>query len=472
MGARGNSGVILSQILRALAGSFAGTDGVGAPGLAHALTAASAAAYEAVMKPVEGTILTVARQAAEAATATVMPTATVTGPADPAGGQPSLVDVMESASDAARAALARTPELLPVLAEAGVVDAGGAGFCLLLDVMLHVADGRPVPVPEVVDAPTTPAVHAEPADADLRYEVMFFLDSPDDAIPGFKAAWAELGDSIVVVGGDGIWNCHIHTGDIGGAIEAGIAVGRPSQIRVTDLLEQVEEVQSHQCAESDQPHVSTAVVAVGLGRGIEKVLRDLGAQQVVPGGQTMNPSTAQILDAVTACRADAVIVLPNNGNIVAVAEQVPALTTIPVAVVASKGVVEGVAALLQYDPKADLDANLAAMRAAVTEVVSGEITQAVRAASTSAGPVRDGDWLGLASGELVVVAPDLAGAACDLLAKLVTDDHELVTVVEGSGATDVDTERIRQWLAANRPGATVEVHDWGHPLSAYLFSVE
>jgi DAK2 domain fusion protein YloV len=454
MGARGNSGVILSQILRALAGAFAERDNVNAPALISALRLASAAAYEAVMKPVEGTILTVARESAEAAAA-------VTG---------SLVDTLEAASSAARASLARTPELLPVLAEAGVVDAGGAGFVLLLDVLLSVVDGRPVPEPDVVGAPVAVAAHSETDGEELRYEVMYFLDARDDAVPGFKQRWAELGDSIVVVGGDGIWNCHIHTGDIGGAIEAGIEIGRPSQIRVTDLTDQVAELEAHRCAPAE--HVITAVVAVGLGQGIEKVFRELGAQQVVAGGQTMNPSTAEILRAVDACHADGVIILPNNSNIVAVAEQVPALAAVPVAVVSAKGIIEGVAAMLQYDPKADLDANVRSMAAGATAVVSGEVTRAVRDASTAAGAVADGDWLGLHAGDLIVVDSNLAGAACDLLERLVGDAHELVTIVEGEGATADDTEGIRQWLADNRPGVTVEVHDWGHPLSPYLFSIE
>jgi hypothetical protein len=462
MGARGNSGVILSQILRAISTSFAESGGAGPPELAEALTRASKAAYEAVMKPVEGTMLTVARETAEAATTTAA-----------AGG--SLVEVMESASEAARASVARTPDLLPVLAAAGVVDAGGAGFALLLDVLLNVVDGRPVALPEPASEGASPVVatshEPEAVDDGLRYEVMYFLEAPDDTVPAFKQRWSELGDSIVVVGGDGMWNCHIHTGDIGGAIEAALDAGRPRQIRVTDLTEQVE---AHRCDEPGPApeHVTTAVVAVGLGEGIEHVFGELGAQQVVSGGQTMNPSTAEVLAAVEACPAEAVVILPNNANIVAVAEQVPALTDKAVAIVATKGVVEGIAALLQYDPEADLEANFRSMSTAAAEVVSGELTRAVRGASTSAGPVAEGDWLGLSNGALVVVGRDLASAACDLLDALVTKEHELVTVVEGRGSSQADTERIRQWLAANRPGVTVEVHDWGHPLSAYLFSVE
>jgi DAK2 domain fusion protein YloV len=453
MGARGNSGVILSQILRALSTSFAETDGAGASDVATALTRASAAAYEAVMKPVEGTILTVVREAAEAASA------------NPG----SLIEVLDSAAGAARVALARTPELLAVLAEAGVVDAGGAGFVLLLEVLLNVVDGRAVPEPVEGAAPHEIHVQEGSDDADLRYEVMYFLEAPDGAVPEFKEKWSQLGDSIVVVGGDGIWNCHIHTADIGGAIEAALDAGRPRQIRVTDLSEQVE---AHRCDEPDTEHVSTAVVAVGLGEGIAHIFTELGAQQVVSGGQTMNPSTAEILTAVRACRADAVVILPNNANVVTVAKQVPALADKPVGIIATKGVAEGIAALLQYDPKAELDANVRAMTAAAGDVVSGEITRAVRDAATSAGPVVNGDWLGLSAGDLLVVSSDLARAACDLLDKLVDDHHELVTVVEGKGSSAGDTERVKQWLGANRPGVEVEVHDWGHPLSAYLFSIE
>ena len=189
---------------------------------------ASDAAYEAVMRPVEGTILTVVRSIAEALEAL---------------DEPSLVTVLERGAEAARDAVARTPDLLPVLREAGVVDAGGKGLTLLLDAFLEVVDGRPIPEPELVDTPAAVAAHLAGEDdvSGLRYEVMYLLDAPDTTIPGFREAWAAIGDSIVVVGGDGIWNCHVHTNDIGAAVEAGIDAGRPHQIRVTDLMEQVEE---------------------------------------------------------------------------------------------------------------------------------------------------------------------------------------------------------------------------------------
>jgi DAK2 domain fusion protein YloV len=208
MGGRGNSGVILSQVLRGISGVVADADGVDAASAAAALTAASSAAYEAVTRPVEGTILTVVREAAEAASAR-----------HAAGGD--LVEVLEAARDQGGDALARTPEMLPVLAKAGVVDAGGTGFLLLLDVLLHLVDGRPVPEPEEVDELPDEVRHGPGAEgahgdiSDLRYEVMYLLEAPDASIPAFKDVWAGIGDSIVVVGGDGLWNCHIHTDDIG-----------------------------------------------------------------------------------------------------------------------------------------------------------------------------------------------------------------------------------------------------------------
>ncbi|MGA3146570.1 MAG: DAK2 domain-containing protein, partial [Acidimicrobiales bacterium] len=233
MGARGNSGVILSQLLRGISEGLGGSPGPpGARELSRALGIADELAREAVMRPVEGTILTVARGAAEEARA-----------AAEAG--KSLVDVAEASRSGAADALARTPSLLPVLEQAGVVDAGGTGLLLLFDALLSVLDGRPMPLPpqtpEVNFGPVSPDAGSDGDLAGLRYEVMYLLEAPDETVPSFKEVWAGLGDSIVVVGGDGLWNCHIHTDDIGAAIEASLDAGRPRAIRVTDLLEEVEE---------------------------------------------------------------------------------------------------------------------------------------------------------------------------------------------------------------------------------------
>ncbi len=472
MGARGNSGVILSQVLRAIADGCkaAPPDGAGALEFAGALTKAAEAAYGAVMRPVEGTILTVTREAGDAAKAA-------------AGTGGDLLATIEAAKTGGEESLARTPELLPVLKQAGVVDAGGAGLLLLLDAALSVVDGRPMPeAPPATDEPAFDAselaeMHGDEHNVgDLRYEVMYFLEAADETIPAFKEVWAGIGDSIVVVGGEGIWNCHIHTDDTGAAIEAALDAGRPKMIRVTDLLEQVEEERWVREAEpdeqADQTPVPTAVVAIATGEGIRRIFRSLGVQQIVAGGQSMNPSTAQILEAVEAAPADAVIVLPNNKNIIAVAEQVQALTDKTVRVVKTIGVAEGFAALMEYDPEASADENASNMTACADRVVSGEITQAVRDSEADAGVINAGDYLGISRDGIVVIADSLDAACSGLIDKLATDDHEIVTLIEGEGASAASTRRLTEWITENRPKATVEVHHGGQPLYPYLLSIE
>jgi DAK2 domain fusion protein YloV len=479
MGARGNSGVILSQILRGLSEVFRELDSAGPEDLARALRAASEAADAAVSKPVEGTILTVVRAAAEGA--------------EEAGSQgKSLVDVVERARSTAADCLDRTPEMLAVLAEAGVVDAGGLGFLLFHDALLHVAAGRPLPEPEpqpepsgVVVADHNDGKEKEGSVADLRYEVMFFLDAPDDSVPAFREAWGKVGDSIVVAGGDGLWNCHIHTDDIGAAIEAALERGRPRDIRVTDLQEQVEEErwvrQGMSGGDSEEESaeesgssdiVPTAVVVVGSGEGLHALFRSLGAHGVVVGGQSMNPSTAELLAAVEAAPGNAVVVLPNNKNIVAVAEQVDALTEKEVRVVGTHAVAEGLAALLEYDPQLDAEDNVGAMTEAARQVSWGEVTRAVRSSSCECGPINEGDWLGISSRRIEAIAPNVAEAVTQLLATILSDDHEIVTLIEGEGATDADTDHVTSWLAEHHPSVTPEVHQGGQPLYPYLLSAE
>jgi DAK2 domain fusion protein YloV len=479
MGARGNSGVILSQILRGLADTFSPLEAISGADVAAGLRRATDAAYEAVLRPVEGTILTVVRLATESVERAVT------------DGETALNTILERATDAARDAVAATPDLLPVLREAGVVDAGGRGFELLLAACLNVVDQRPVPPPEAVHSKVAVESHAEGEErgagdiADLRYEVMYFLHADDERIDAFKQAWGALGDSIVVVGGDGIWNCHVHTDDIGAAIEAGIEIGRPSDIRVTDLLEQVEgrEEEAWVRAESTADpggsaavttleRVTTGVVAVAVGDGLRKLLLGLGVQQVVAGGQSMNPSTAQILEAVDACSADGVIVLPNNKNIVPVAEQVPGLTELPVAVVPTAAVVEALGALVAYDADASLEANRAAMAEAAGRVRTGEVTQAVRDSVAECGPIATGDWIAITRDRIQASVKSATDAAIALLDALVDDDSELVTIIVGAEADADDAARITEHVAAAHPDVEVEVHQGDQPLYPYLIGVE
>lgn len=472
MGARGNSGVIMSQILRGLTAGLASSDVVDGTTFASALSAAATAAYGAVGNPVEGTILTVVRVAGEHAQEL----------AD--SGNNELVSILDAARTGAADALEKTPDLLPVLAEAGVVDSGGTGLLLFFDAALHVVDGREIEAPVMPDGasvpdlvPDRPAGDDHSALADLRYEVMFLLDAPDDSIDGFKAAWAEIGDSIVVVGGDGIWNCHIHSDDIGASIEAAIDVGRPHKIRVTDLLEEVEEQEwvkqaTAEASLGDVEPCTTAVVAVSVGAGVADIFGSLGVQHVVTGGQTMNPSTKELLAAVDALPADGVVILPNNKNIIAVAEQVASEANKPVAVLHSKSIVDGMAALVAYDPEADLSHNASEMGGALDEVVHGEVTQSVRATTADGFEISVGDWLGLAEGKIAAVESEAVAAAVGVIDSLVGDDHEIITIVAGAEASEAETQALVAQIELSHPDLESEVHSGGQPLYPFIIGVE
>jgi DAK2 domain fusion protein YloV len=483
MGASGNSGIILCQVLRGFAETVKSVDEAGPREVADGLANASRQADGAVQRPMEGTILSVVRASASAA-------------GEGAAAGLDLEGLLRASRSAAVEALARTPEQLPVLAQAGVVDAGAAGYCLLLDGLLHVVAGdalpdRP-PLPEGmlesvgdVDLDALADVaHAADEDgeknvSELRYEVMFLLEAEDALIPAFKDVWSGVGDSIVVVGGDGLWNCHIHADDVGEAIEAALDTGRPRRIKVTDLLDQVEEerwVREGAAAPQSEPEVvdpvPCAVVAVATGEGIRRIFHSLKVHRVVTGGQTMNPSTEDLLAAVAAVPADQVVLLPNNKNIVAVAKQVQSLTSKSVRVVPTTSVTEGFAALLDYDPQGDADHNATCMSAAADRVITGSVTRSIRDSASDAGPISEGDVIGLAGDTISVVASTLAECVEGLLAKLLNDDHEIVTLIEGEGATAGDTRRITSWLEERFPHVEVEVHHGGQPLYPYLFSIE
>ncbi len=477
MGARGNSGVIMSQILRGFADAFADKVSIESAEIVAALRRGADSAYEAVLRPVEGTILTVVRETAEAAEAATD------------GREVELADLLDLLKTAADDSVRRTPEQLPALRAAGVVDSGGHGFTLFIASLQHVVDGRPLPQAEQVATPIVVERHLAGDDvADLRYEVMFLLESDDAAMRMFRDAWSAIGDSIVVVGGDGIWNCHVHTNDIGAAIEAGIEAGRPREVRVTDLFEEVAEGRARAAAAEhdwviaadlpeaqakDLPEVETAVVAVAVGVGVRRLLSALGVQCIVAGGQSMNPSTEQILEAVESCNSSSVVILPNNKNIVPVAQQVPSLATKSVAVVPTTSVLEALAALVSYDPDASLDDNIAALGEAALRVRTGEITQAVRDSNGECGPISEGDWIAIERGGGIVAAVATPSEACSaLLDRIVDGDAELVTVLLGADAKAADNDRIEHHLKVVHPHVEVEFHDGGQPLYPYLVGVE
>jgi DAK2 domain fusion protein YloV len=485
MGARGNSGVILSQILRGLASTLKQQAESTGQKVAEALSAASTGAYQAVLKPIEGTILTVVRESAEAAKAA-------------SAADASLVDTLRAAREAGKRALDNTPELLPVLKDAGVVDAGGAGYLLFLDAALHVIDGAPLPEPDADDdyahgltEEQFEAVAHRASDvvgqldvSEQRYEVMYFLDLADERIDDFKSGWGAIGDSIVVVGGDGLWNCHVHTNDIGAAIEIPLGLGgRPRDIRVTDLFEEVAEEHAYREAAlaghvpsragAGLPPVTTAVVAVCSGDGLAELFSLLKVQGIVTGGQTLNPSTAELLDTVEHVNADHVVILPNNKNIIPVAQQVNDLTSKKVVVVPTRTMPEALAALIVYDPEASAEGNAAEMAEAIESVRTGEVTRAVRDSNSEAGPIRAGDWMGIVRGDgIASVAESILDASTQLLDELIGDDGELLTIITGDDADPSVTAALQEWVAEHHADVQIELHRGGQPLYPYLFGVE
>ncbi len=451
LGARGNSGVILAQILRGLADAFRENSDVGVPELVAALERAASAAYDAVLHPVEGTILTVIRAAADAAIE--------------AGGEAGddLGRLLGRIYRRAAEALEQTPDQLPVLGQAGVVDAGGAGLLLLLAAFVEEATGETVDLPSVYEA--TPRLEGVelPSSAGTRYEVMFTLEVSEERLDRFRSAWDRLGDSIVITGGDGTYRCHIHTDHPGAAIEAGLhidgdPVGTFHDLSLTDLRE------------LSDGHGSNGVVAVAIGEGLVGLFRELGAEAIVAGGQGANPSTRDLLEAIERVPAPHVVVLPNNKNIIAVAESAAGLSSRDVTVVPTASLAAGIAAMTAFEPNGDPETVAEQMAASSSRVVAGEVTRAVRDATLSAGPVRAGQWLGIVDGEVEVVTDDLAAVVTATLHRMVAEDTELVTIIAGQGADEAVTESAGRW--ATERGLEVEVIDGGQPLYPYLLSAE
>ncbi len=464
LGARGNSGVILSQLLRGISESIARTALAGRRTLtpadfANALTEAAELGYDAVAHPVEGTMLSVARAAATSADDTAT-----------AGG--SLVDVVSAAAHAARVALDRTPDQLEILRRAGVVDAGGRGVCVILDALESVLTGRRalrVPRPLASQAIQVAQHFEEATDDGPAYEVMYLLHADDDAVPALRAALEPLGDSLVVVGGDGLWNIHVHVDDAGAAVEAGLAAGRPHRIRITGFPERL-----GGRADLLQRGGLRRVVAVAAGDGLAKLFKEARAE-VVRTAPTHRPSTGEILAAVEAAGAAEVVVLPNDPHVVAAAEAAAreaATLGIRVAVLPTRAQVQGIAALAVHDPGRSFDADVVAMTTAAGLARHGGVTIATKQAVTSAGVCQPGDSLGAVGGDFVVIAETPLDAAAEVLERLLAGGGELVTVVWGEGADDELVRAVETHVRTRHPEVDVDVHEGGQPRYLLLLGVE
>jgi DAK2 domain fusion protein YloV len=381
-------------------------------------------------------------------------------------------DVFTQAAAAAREALARTPGQLKVLADAGVVDAGGRGLSVILDAAETVLTGRrPMPVPHHLGEHRIPVpVPTDDLTADgPAYEVMYLLDADDAAIPTLRKALAPLGDSLVVVGGGGLWNVHVHVDDVGAAIEAGIDAGRPHRVRVTHFAEQVASARSRIAGRSGR-----RVVAVAAGPGLAALFEEAGAL-VVPGGPGRRPSTGQLLEAITGCGAAEVVVLPNDHDSVRVAE-IAARTAeesgdIRVEVVATQAQVQGLAAVAVHEPGRTFEQDVREMTATARHARHGAVTIAARQAMTMAGPCERGDVLGVVAGDFVAVGDDLFTVATDVLERLIGGGGDLVTIVRGAG-DDGLADRCCAFVEEAHPHVDVVVHDGGQDRYPLLVGVE
>jgi DAK2 domain fusion protein YloV len=478
-GARGTSGVIMSQLLRAGVVRLA-SEGIDGPSAAAALTRAAAAAYTAVGQPAEGTILTVARCAAEAAVAEAEGAAAGGddgGTADRAGARvaraksASVAHVVTAAADAARVALAHTPEQLDILRRAGVVDAGGRGLCVVLDATVRVLTGRWQPGTEPVlgrPAIPTPVVEGDLTADGPAYEVMYLLDADDDRVPALRERLGPLGDSLVVVGGEGLWNIHVHVDDVGAAIEAGIAAGRPYRIAVTHFAEQIARA-------GRQPvRKGRGVVAMAAGPGLRQLFGEAGAT-VVAGGVGHRCSTGEFLDAIRDTHAAEVIMLPNDGASIAVAEaaaQQARDQDIRVSVIPTRVQVQGLAALAVHEPGRSFDDDVVAMTTAASHARHGAVTVASRQAMTSAGPCEPGDVLGVVEGDFAMIGDSLHTVAEEVVLRLLGGGGELLTLVTGDGVPADLADRLERRIGEERPEIDVVVYTGGQPRYPLLVAVE
>ncbi|MGH2723971.1 MAG: DAK2 domain-containing protein [Actinomycetota bacterium] len=472
MGARGNSGVILSQVLRGLCGRLSQVPEPAPADLAEALAEASREARRAVAEPVEGTMLSVIRDAARAA-----------GEAS----EGDAAEVAEAALEEGLRSVERTREQLPELSRAGVVDAGGKGLVLLLDALVSALRDVPLRVEVGPPGPVGERRERGPGGQEASrygYEVMFLLEGDDQAVPGLRERLGAIGDSLVIVGGSCLYNVHVHTDDPGAAVERGVDAGRPREIRITSLDEQVEACLADQAravrAEGSEPggpaaaaqRQATALVATAPGEGAARLLRSLGAV-VVPGGPGRNPSVSDLVEAIRAAPSDDVVVLPNHKNIVPAAERAGAeVDGKRVTVVPTRSVPAGIAAAAAFNPAASLEENEGHVREGAEVVAAGEVATAVREAHTPAGPVRAGDLLGVVDGEVRAVGGDPVEVAVGVLRTLVRDEHEVLTLLLGEDVGDEEGERAAGALREAFPDLEVDVHRGDQPHYPFLVGLE
>jgi DAK2 domain fusion protein YloV len=462
MGARGNSGVILSQIFRGFARQLEGVTAFDTVQFAAALREAAATAYKGVIKPVEGTMLTVARESAEAAVAA-------------AASSRDLRWVLQQVVREAQDSVTRTPTLLPVLAEAGVVDAGGQGLLVILEGMLRYARGEQIDMDTGLDT----AVDLQPfhleAEEGYGYDIQFIVHGENLNVEEIRETIASMGDCALVVGDSRAVKVHVHSPEPGTPINFGATQGSVSRVIVENMQEQYQDFvlsKTQRPVAPVEPLSGIGTVVVAPGPGLGRVFESLGASAVVSGGQTMNPSTEDILNAVEAISAEEAIILPNNKNIIMAAEQAQSLSAKRVQVVRTITVPQGISALLALNYQSDLDTNARIMSEAASDIETIEITTAVRAAKVGGVKVKKGETIGLVNGKLVVKADSPEEATLAALERANPREYEIITLYYGESVGEDDAQRVADLIGEQFPEQEVEVVDGGQPHYSYILSVE
>ena len=492
MGARGNSGVILSQIFRGFAKAAAGKQTLNAQNFVDAYANGAKVAYKAVMKPTEGTILTVVRESAQAGLNKVKQTE-------------DLVEIVNAIYEASKAALQKTPELLPMLKEVGVVDSGGQGLVDVLEAFDESLSGKKVAksadykpdqaeVDEMVNAMDHQSVQGKLDPADIKYtyctQMLVRLGKGKEVTKKFDYDTfynylAKLGDSLLVLNDDQVVRVHVHTEHPGQVLSWGQEFGDLQTIEIHNMVWQQEEIMEHDdegdAAASDEqasqpaetePAPETAVIVVASGDGVIKLLKSLGVTHIISGGQTMNPSTQDIVDAINQSGAKQALVLPDNGNIFMTAEQAAEVAEIPTRVVHAKTIAQAMSALLDYNPEADLATNQESMEANIGNVASGEVTHAVRDTTIDGQEIKKNDYLGIVDGKIVETNPDLEETAIEMVKKMLDEDSEIVTILYGEDGTEETAQAIKAAVEEVDDELDIQIYEGGQPVYPYLISVE
>ncbi len=475
MGARGNSGVISSQLFRGVYKATQGMQTLNAQELANAFSNGVATAYKAVMKPVEGTILTVARVAAQEG-------------ANKANETDDVEEVMKAIVEGAKAALKTTPDLLPVLKQVGVVDSGGQGLLFIYEGFLEGLLGEDFAdryqpdegeMDEMINAMHHQSVQSQLATQDIDHgyctEIMVDLtaDIPDKKpfnLEEFRDHLSKLGDSLLAVSDDEVAKVHIHTERPGAIFEYGSQFGQLGKIKIDNMRIQHETIVNNN--EEQQESVDFAVIAVASGNGIRKLFESEGVNRIISGGQTMNPSTQDIIDAIKKSGAKKAIVLPNNGNIVMAAKQAAEVSDIPVGIVPTKTISQGLTAMLSFDADDTLENNVDNMTDSLEDVVSGEVTKANRDTTINGIEIHENDFLGIIDGDIQVAEKDLVQSTVDMVEKMLDEDSEIITVMFGRDSNKEEANQVVSALEEKHDDLEFEVHNGGQPVYNFLISVE